>query len=324
MAKAKPSASLESFLEEENESKKKVEYNQQLFVVLREEFQKAIGLPGIPLSDCSMGFGLSDSGKTEFMLHIAKSAVSQDILPILIITENKFKEERLVGFGLDKTNCIVKRKLKTLEEVYDYICQVIAKVKNGALQKNVIFLWDSVASTPSQETFEILADGTIKKKYGPQKNAAVIGYYNPFIMDLITTTREKDCPFQVGLYMVNQAYVKPPVPPATFASLVPNGGEKIWFNLALSLIFKEGQRLKAKKDGMDYAFGLVSKIAVEKNHINGMYGESKVVFVDADVIPNTPAAIEKYKKDNRSKWEQFETVELAEETETEGVPDASY
>ncbi len=305
---------LDSFLDSENAAKK-VEYNGQRFVVMNEEFQKAIGLPGIPLSDVSMGFGLSDSGKTEFMLHVAKAAITQHILPILIITENKFKEERLVNFGLSSKNCVVKRDLKTLEDVYDYICQIIAKVKNGTLRRNVIFLWDSVASTPSKETFEVLKDGTIKKKYGPQKNAAVIGYYNPFIMDLITTTREKDCDHQVGLYMVNQAYVKPPEFTGAMATIVPNGGEKIWFNLALSLVFKEGQRLKAKKDGMDYAFGLISKIKVEKNHINGMYGENKLVFVDGDVIPNTKEDIERYKKENKDKWAQFETVDLDEESE---------
>jgi len=316
MAK-KPTFDLEAFLDEENDSKE-VEYNDQKFVVMDEEFQKAIGLPGIPLSDVSMGFGLSDSGKTEFMLHVAKAAVAQDILPILIISENKFKEGRLVNFQLNNKNSIVKRNLKTLEDVYDYICQVIAKVKNNTLKKDVILLWDSVASTPSKETFEVLKDGTVKKKYGPQKNAAVIGYYNPFIMDLITTTREKECEHQVGLYMVNQAYIKPPEFAGAQATLVPNGGEKIWYNLSLSLVFKEGQRLKAKKDGMDYAFGLVSRIKVEKNHINGIYGENKIVFVDGDVIPNTSAAIEKYKKENRDKWSQFETVVMEEsEDETE-------
>lgn len=311
---AKKEFDLESFLEEENDKVEKKEYYEQRFVVLHEEFQKALGLPGIPLSDVSMGYGLSDSGKTEFMLHVAMAAVKQDILPVLLITENKFKEERLASFNLTNKNSILKRNLKTLEDVYDYICQIIAKVKNGTLKKDVIILWDSVASTPSKETFEVLKDGTIKKKFGPQKNAAVIGYYNPFIMDLITTTREKGCDHQVGLYMVNQAYVKPPEFAGGQATIVPNGGEKIWFNLALSLTFKEGQRLKAKKDGMDYAFGLVSRLKVEKNHINGMYGENKIVFVDGDIIPNTPAAIEKYKKENRDKWSQFETVDL-EETE---------
>jgi len=271
-------------------------------------------MAGVPLGDVSMGYGLSDSGKTEFMLHLAKAASQQGVLPILIITENKFKEARLQSFSLSGKNCIIKRNLKTLEDVYDYISQIIAKVKNKTLQRDVLILWDSVASTPSKETFEILKDGTIKKKYGPQKNAAVIGYYNPFIMDLITTTREKDSDYQVGLYMVNQAYVKPAEMPGGIPTIIPNGGEKIWFNLSLTIEFKEGMRLKAKKDGMDYAFGLVSRIKTVKNHVNGIYGENKIVFVDGDIIPNTPTAIDKYKKENRDKWSAFETVELEEDS----------
>jgi RecA/RadA recombinase len=312
MAK-KPEFDLESFLDEENKAGQ-IKYIDQKFIVMDEEFQKALGLPGIPLGDISMGYGLSDSNKTEFMLHIAKAATKQNVLVILIITENKFKEDRLVNFGLNTSNCLVKRNLKYLEEVYDYISQIIHKVKKGLLKKDVIILWDSVASTPSQETMEIDKEGKIKKKYGPQKNAAVIGYYNPIIMDLVTTTREEGSEYQVGLYMVNQAYVKPPEMPGLPATIVPNGGEKIWYNLSLSIEHKEGQRLKAKKDGVDFAFGMVSRIKTVKNHINGLYGENKIVFVDGDIIPNTPSDIEKYKKENRHKWSAFETVGL-EETE---------
>jgi hypothetical protein len=308
---------LSSFLEDENSKETKIEYNEQKFIIMQEEFQKAIGLPGIMLGDVSMGYGLSDSGKTEFMLHVAKAATEQEILPILLVTENKFKESRLANFNLTSSNSLLKRNLKYLEDVYDYIAQIVHKVTSGTLQKDVIILWDSVASTPSRETMEIGKDGSIKKKYGPQKNAAVIGYYNPIIMDLITTTREKNCSHQVGLYMVQQAYVKPPEFAGGIASIVPNGGEKIWYNLSLSLEFKEGQRLKAKKDGQDYAFGLTSRIKTVKNHVNGMYGENKIVFVDGDIIPNTTSAIDKYKKDNKAKWSQFETVEYNEQSDEE-------
>ena len=60
MTKKEEEFNLENFLEEENKQVK-IEYDEQRFVVMHKEFQKALGLPGIPLSDVSLGFGLSDS-----------------------------------------------------------------------------------------------------------------------------------------------------------------------------------------------------------------------------------------------------------------------
>jgi hypothetical protein len=273
-------------------------YKPMQYVAMPECLQKAIGLPGIPFGFTTMCYGLSDCGKTELMLKTAKEAVSQGNLAILILTENKMERSRLLSNGLiPGENCIVEENLVTLEDVYDYISMKVEDVKNGKLSINCMIFWDSVAATPSKESFEIDKDGRITKKYGPQKNASVIGYYNPLINKRIAETREESCPYTVGLFMVTQAYVKPPEFPGAHSSIVCNGGEKIWYPLALTLELKEGKRIKVG----EVEVGLVAKIRVKKNHITGENYSGEILLAGNAMFYADDKTIKIFKDNYKSK-----------------------
>lgn len=281
-------------------------YKPMQYVVMPECFQNAIGLPGIPMGHSSMFFGLSDSGKTDIMLKTAKYAMEQDILPIIIVTENKLEKTRLTQLSLvPGENCIVEENLTTLEDVYDYISMKVEDVKAGRLKMNCIILWDSVAGTPSKESFEIDKEGRITKRYGPQKNAQTIGYYNPIIMKRITSTREINCDYSIGLFMVNQAYKQPPEFPGAPTTTVANGGEKIWFPLSLSVEVKEGKRVKTTIDGRDLEIALVTKLKVKKNHITGVYSSGEVVLGGAEIFENDEKLIKEYKENYKQNKENL-------------------
>ena len=70
---------------------------------------------------------------------------------------------------------------------------------------------------------------------------------------------------------------------------------------------KKSKQLKATKDGIDVSFGIVSKIAVEKNHISGVSNQGDFVIVSNDLIPNDPEAIKHYKANNSANWGTFTT-----------------
>lgn len=288
----------------EDESKEEVVYKPDVDVLLQKEVSEAIGLPGIRLGAMTAMYGLSNSGKTTLMLHAAIQAQRQGIVPILVITENKMDWERAQRMGLDisKSKCIIREDLEFLEDVYNYISQKIEDVKTGKLPKNVLLLWDSVASTPSRESLEIAADGSIKKKFGPQKNAAVIGYYNPIIMKRITSTRREDSKGVMGVVMLTQAYVKPAEFAGGMSTIVPNGGEKIWFPLSLCLEIKEGGPLRAKHEGRELTYGNVCKIKVAKNHLTETSTSGEVVITADAILPNDKSAIEEYKETHRELW----------------------
>lgn len=282
---------------ESSETVDETVYKPLQYINMPKCFQEAIGLPGIPLGHSTMLYGLSDSGKTDVLLKIAREAVAQDILPILIITENKMEKARLELMGLkDKENCIVVEHLTTLEDVYDYISMKATDIKNGKLKMNSMILWDSVAGTPSKDSFEIAKDGKITKKYGPQKNASTIGYYNPIVMKIITATRQIDCDYSLGLFMLNQAYKNMPEFPGAPVTTVPNGGEKIWFPISLAVEIKEGKRIKITKDGRDLEIGLVSKLKVKKNHITGINAAGEIVLAGSEMFANDEKLLKEYKE----------------------------
>lgn len=277
-------------------------YKPLQFVNMPKVFQDATGVSGIPLGYLSMGYGLSDSGKTEILLHAAKQASEQDILPILVVGENKMEKDRLLEKGLiPGENCIVEEGITTLEEFYDFVSMKVEDIKTKKLKMNCLILLDSIASLPSKESFEITKEGKIIKKYGPQKNAAVIGYYNPIIAKRVASTREMDSDYSLGVFLVNQAYKQPPEFPGAPTILVPNGGEKIWFTLGLTFEVKEGKRFKVTVNGRDYEIGLITRLKVKKNHINGIYTSGEVVFAGNDMFENDEKLIKEYKEKFKEK-----------------------
>jgi len=276
-------------------------YKPLQYVVMPKVFQDATGLPGIALGHSSMIFGLSDSGKTDILLKVAKEAVKQDVVPFIVVTENKLEKDRLNDYGLKHgENCIVEEKLKTLEDVYDYISMKVEDIKRGKLKQNCIILWDSWAGTHAKDTIEIDKDGRILKKHSVMKNAQVGGQYNSIVMERITSTREMSCDYSLGLLMLNQAYTSPPEFPGAPPSIIANGGNKIWFPLSLSLLIKEGKRIKTTINGHDFKIGLVARISVEKNHINGVYTNGEIFLAGAEMFENYEKLIKEFKENYRA------------------------
>jgi len=272
-------------------------YKPLQYIVMPKPFQDSIGLPGLPLGHSSMIFGLSDSGKTDILLKAAKEAVQQEIVPFIVITENKLDKARLDEYGLiHGENCILEESLKTIEDVYDYISMKVEDIKTGRLKQNAFIMWDSWAGTHAKDTVEIDKEGRIVKKHSVMKNAQVGGQYNSIVMERITGTREMGCDYSLGLLMLNQAYTSPPAFPGLPPSIIANGGNKIWFPLSLSILIKEGKRIKTTVNGRDYKIGLVSKLVVEKNHINGIYTEGEVFLAGSEMLENTDKNIKELKE----------------------------
>lgn len=295
---------LESYIKTEQKEEPKIEYKPDQFVVMPEVVQSALGMPGFALGHSTMLYGLSDSGKTSMILNIALAAQQQGILPILIVTENKLSMDRIVKAGIDPKKCIIREDLKHLEPIYDFISMKVQDILDGKLPMDVVFLWDSVAGAPSIESVDISKEGKITKNYTNQKNANVIGFYNPVIASRIAETRKKGEHNTAGLVMLTQAYKQPPEFPGAPTTLVPNGGEKIWFPLSMGIEMKEGQRLKAQYKGKNIEYGVISRIKVKKNHINGVNCEGEMAIISDTILPNDKAIINKFKEDNAIKWQE--------------------
>lgn len=303
MAK-KQAFDINEYIQAQQKTTPTVEFKDQEYLIMPEEVQKALCMPGIPLGHMSMAFGLSDSGKTGLLLNAVKQAQSQGKLAILVVTENKLSKERISAAGIDLSRLILVEDLKFLEAVYDYISVKVQEVLDGDLPMDVVIFWDSVSGCPSKDSYTITPTGKIEKEFDNRKNANVIGFYNNIIASRIAETRKAGVTGTVTVLFITQAYIgeKPKFPAGLPAPIVPNGGEKIWFPLSLAIEVKEGARLSTKYKNSYINFGLVSKLTVRKNHLNELAGSGDIVLVGSQVLPNDQKIIDEFKSNRKEEW----------------------
>jgi recombination protein RecA len=272
------------------------------FVVLDECLHEVLGVPGIPLGHITQVFGPSDSGKTSLMFHTAAQAQKQGILPVINITEGKVDWERAAAMGFDKNNAIINESCDFLEDVFKFQDMIISKVGSGDLPMDVLLFFDSVGNTLSKDEVEIQEDGTWEKKSTMMKAAKVISEAMRTISKKINDTRKVSYPKSVGLFIINQAYTQPPQFPGGQPSLVPYGGNAIWYRSSLVIRTKKAKKLTATKGGLDLGFGIVSKLSVDKNHISNTTNSGEFVITADAIIPNEPKAIKNYKDTHKDQW----------------------
>ena len=96
---------------------KEIEYKHQEWIDMSPAFKDVTKLPGIPMGHVVMNYGKSDVGKTTMLVEAGAYAQKQGVLPVLILTENKFSWERASNMGLVKDDCIVFDGVQRSEEV---------------------------------------------------------------------------------------------------------------------------------------------------------------------------------------------------------------
>jgi hypothetical protein len=165
-----------------------------------------------------------------------------------------------------------------------------------------MIFFDSIGNTLSKEEVNIKDDGTWEKKSTMMKAAKVISENMRTISKKINDTRKISYPKSVGLFIVNQAYTQPPQFPGGMASLVPYGGNAVWYRSSLVVRTKKAKKLIAKKDGRDIGFGIVAKIAVDKNHISNTTNSGEFVITADKIIPNEKKAVTAYKDSHKDSW----------------------
>lgn len=297
MAKGFDLGNYKASIEVNNVQKKKDKY-----VVVDECLQAVIGIPGIPLGHITQIYGKSDTGKTSLLFHAAAKAQEQGVLPIFIMTEGKVDWTRAEKMGVNMEQCIKNEECMYLEDAFTFIDKIVSDVSMGELPHDVLLLWDSVGSLPSKDEVKDNDDGTTEKKASMMRAAKAIRENMRIVQRKINATRNYSYPKYVGLMILNQAYISPPSFSGGMPKLVPYGGDAIWY--AASAVWKMGGKgkLSATKNGMDFDFGLISRLSVEKNHISDLAMTGEFVITPDAFLPNEKGAIKKYKDSHREQW----------------------
>ncbi len=282
-------------------------FKPQGWIDMSPAFKDVTKLPGIPTGHLIMNYGKSDTGKSTMGLEAASYAQKQGILPVFIITENKFSFERGETMGINFDEAIVFNGVKTLEEGCKYIQQTIADQEAGNLPYDIFFVWDSIGATPSEKEFKKQEEG--EGGGGMMVASRVIREnISRNISHRINNSRNEKYPFTNTLLIINHAYQAPPSPPATIGTLVPYGGDGIYYSA--TLVFRTGgimsrsSKVTATKDGTELAFAIKSALVVEKNHItNVATTKGKILCTDHGFCLDDKESIDEYKKTYKDGWD---------------------
>ena len=302
-------------------------YKPQRFLDFGEDFLDAVGLPGPAIGHLNMFLGHSDTGKTTALVKAAVDAQKKGILPVFIITEQKwsFEHAKLMGFECEEVVdeetgeldwdgfFIFNNNFNYIEQITDYINELLDAQNKGELEYDLLFLWDSVGSVPCKMTF----DG----KGGKQHNASTLAdKIGMGINKRISGSRKADSKYENTLLIVNQPWVALPDSPFGQPKIKAKGGESIWLNSSLVFLFGNQKNagtttISAVKNKRKVKFASRTKISVMKNHINGLgYADGKIIvtqhgFLAGKESSEEKKSIEKYKGEQSEYWKEVIGVE---------------
>ncbi len=292
-----------------NKYSTKTKYKDTEFYEVDEAFHNSCGLPGPALGNINMFLGHSNSSKTTALVKAAVSAQQKGHLPVFIITEKKWSWDHAVELGLKAEinegewdgQFIFNDNFDYIEQVTDYINELLDEQEKGNIPYSLCFLWDSVGSVPCKMTF----DG----KGGKQHNASVLAdKIGMGIQARITKSRKEDYPYTNTMVVVNQPWVELPDNPFGQPTIKAKGGEALWLASALVFLFGNQKNaginhITATKNGRTVSYAIRTKISVLKNHINGLgYKDGKIIATPQGYIADTKEALEDYKKEYSQYW----------------------
>ena len=195
-----------------------------------------------------------------------------------------------------------------IEQITDYINELLDAQQKGELDYDLLFLWDSVGSVPCKMTF----DG----KGGKQHNAATLAdKIGMGINQRISGSRKSDSKYENTLVIVNQPWVELPDNPFGQPKIKAKGGEAIWLNSSLVFLFGNQKnagtnKIAAVKDKRKVKFAVRTKVSVMKNHINGLgYEDGKIIVTPHGFLAGKEAveekkSIETYKSEQSEYWKE--------------------
>lgn len=302
---------------------KQAKFKSDRFFDLGSAFLDATGLPGPAMGHINMLLGHSDTGKTTALVKTAVDAQKKGILPVFIITEQKwdFPHAKLMGMEVEEVVdeetgeieydgfFLFNNHFEYIEQITDYINELLDAQEKGELEYDLLFLWDSVGSVPCKMTWE--------GKGGKQHNASVLSdKIGMGLNQRISGSRRVDRPHTNTLVVVNQPWVELPDNPFGQPKIKAKGGEAIWLNSTLVFLFGNQKgagttKISAVKDKRKVRFATRTKVSVMKNHVNGMgYEDGKILVTAHGFLSGKDAAeekksVEQYKSENSDFWKNM-------------------
>jgi RecA/RadA recombinase len=299
-------------------SNSSVKFKEQKWIPLSKAFQDVTSIPGIPVGHITLLRGHSDTGKTTALLEAAVAAQRMGILPVLIITEMKWSWEHAREMGLQFEEVVDtdtgeildyegfflytdRGRINTIEDVSEFILDLIDEQKKGNLPHNLLFLWDSIGSVPCELSVR-------SNKNNNEWNAGAMStQFGNNVNQKILLSRKEGTPYTNTLVAINKVWTMKPGMPMEQPKLQNKGGMAMWYDATLVITFGNitnsgTSKIKATKGGKQVEFAKRTKIQVDKNHINGITTRGAIVMTTHGFLEDDKKAIDVYKKEHSDYW----------------------
>ena len=292
-----------------------VKFKEQKWIPFSKALQDSISIPGAPVGHITLLRGHSNTGKTTALLELAINAQKMGILPVFIITEMKWSWEHAKQMGfqvenvLDENGNVIDYKgfflyidrssLNTIEDVAEFIADLLDEQRKGNLPHDLCFFWDSIGSIPCKMSVEA-------NKNNPMWNAGAMSQqFGNFINQRFPLSRKENSPYTNSMVAINKIWVAPAENIMSQPKMKMKNGETMFLDATIVLTFGNvtnsgTSKIKATKNGKEVEFAVRTKVVCDKNHVTGLQTKSTVVATIHGFINETE--INEYKKKYANEW----------------------
>lgn len=320
---------LDSFLETEGMNSEPKD-KELTWVPLSKAWHDALKLPGFPRGYVSLVRGYSNTGKSTAFYEAIAGAQKIGDMPVVIETEGnwstahakqigvKFKEvvDKETGEIIEKPDGFILVRSKDLydkyknydhkeskmtskptrgepviEDVALFMSEMIQKQEDGLIDRNMVFLWDSIGTLNCYKSACSSASNNLW-------NAGAMGIFQALVNFKIPSSRSIDSEYTNTFISVQKIWLDS----MNGTVIKHKGGEFMFFNSRIIVhiggILTHGtKKLTAIALGQDFQYGTEAKIRCEKNHVTGIERNGSIASTPHGYV--NPAELDDYKKDKR-------------------------
>lgn len=185
------------------------------------------------------------------------------------------------------TKTKTKRKTAVIEDVAMCINSLLDAQEDGEIEQGFLFVWDSVGSIGSFKEYKAGKIGN-----SMWSAAAISQAFNNVVNDRIPSSRKISSKYSNTLLYINKVWMDSMTVQTGPAIMQTKGGKSLKYATRLEILMG-GQltsgikRLTAKSKGLDYAYGIQTKIKILKNHMDAPHNvcyEGSLVACDKGFI----------------------------------------
>ena len=243
-----------------------------------------------------------DTETGEVTTHIENQVVHWD--GDFIYYNNKLLCERFGDIDYSKgTKTKTKRKIAVVEDVASAINELLDAQDEGEIEQGFLFVWDSVGSIGSYKEYNSGA-GTGKIGNPMWTAAAISAAFNLIVNDRIPSSKKISCKYNNTFLYVNKVWMDAMTNPVGPAIMQTKGGKSMKYATRLEILLggqltSGTKRLTASSKGVNYSYGIETKIKVLKNHLDAPHNvcyEGNMIASDMGFI--APDDLDMYKKEH--------------------------